>query len=440
MSPSSTDRPAEGSLLNSEEQRLTDYADRIRQSQESRTILQIHLSRLQIQNRREHHIRVARGVAEDLAKQFDGELFYPENQDIVLAARNVEPEVVDDVVLRLRYLFSEDPLTRQADDRAGGGFCSWFVLPRDSLRFVDAAYKVFEGAAAQRRARDRQRKIRAGSPGDPRSPLDPAMLTRVVAALRTVDVSPLMRNQMICAITRRDPPEPVMEELFVSIAELERAIVPDVALQSDPWLFQYLTTILDIRVLSDVGKFVQTSGAYCLNLNIATVLSKQFQRFDSALGVGVRNHIVVELQKTDVFHDMGAFVFARDFLHERGYKVCLDGLTHLTLPYIDRARLGFDLVKMYWSSELISAVRGDMLDGLRTQIDRLGQSRIIVCRCDSEDAMRLGWDLGVTLFQGRFVDRILAETRKAAGPHGRSPIIKSGAIGGGGEDDDETDA
>ncbi|MCB9959148.1 MAG: hypothetical protein H6843_11150 [Rhodospirillaceae bacterium] len=432
MLPSSPSDPsAKGSLLNSEEQRLVDYAERIRQSEDPRVVIQIHLSRLQNQNRRDHHIRVARSVAEDMAKQFEGELFQLVNQDMVLTARDVSPEVVDDMVLRLRYLFSEDPVTRFNDDQTGGGFCTWYILPRDRRRFVDSVYRNFEVAEAHRRDREKRRQAFQGADAiDDRAPLTPATLARVADALRIADVSPLMRNQMICAVTRRDPPQPVMEELFVSIAELERAVVPDISLQANPWLFQYLTTVLDQRVLAEVSKNMHSERAYCLNLNISTVLSKEFQRFDAALALGARGRIVVELQKVDVFHDMGAFAFARDFLHERGYKICLDGLTHLTLPMIDRARLGFDFTKMYWSADLVSGVRSDMVSDLRQRVEQTGQSRMIVCRCDTEDAMRLGWDLGVSLFQGRFIDQVLAEAKRI-GPAARSPIVKSGAIGSG---------
>ena len=101
----------------------------------------------------------------------------------------------------------------------------------------------------------------------------------------------------------------------------------------------------------------------------------------------------------------------------------------LTLPMIDRARLGFDFTKMYWSADLVSGVRSDMVSDLRQRVEQTGQSRMIVCRCDTEDAMRLGWDLGVSLFQGRFIDQVLAEAKRIGPAAGRGPIIKTGAIG-----------
>ena len=417
----------------SDELQLLDYAERIRHSEDPRVVVQIHLSRLQSQNRRDHHMRVAHSVTEDLARQFEGELFYLMSQDIVLTARDVAPELLDDMILRLRYLFSEDPLTRVVDDQTGGGFCTWFILPRDQRRFAEHVRRIHELAEAHRRDRARLRRDRMRANfGEQRQQLDPATLARVVEAIRHVDVSPLMRNQSICAVTRRDPPQPVMDELFVSIAELERALIPDIALQGNPWLFQYLTGVLDLRVLGQAaGVLSGGDRAFSLNLNISTVLSREFQKFDQDLAPGTRNRVVVELQKVDVFQDMGAYVFARDFLHERGYKICLDGLTHLTLPYIERERLGLDLLKMYWSGDIVSGVRDHMLAGLRGLIEQMGQSRMIVCRCDSEEALQLAWDLGVTLFQGRHIDQMLSGARKPnhGGGNGRGPIIKTGAIG-----------
>ena len=251
--------------------------------------------------------------------------------------------------------------------------------------------------------------------------LGPAQLDRLVTRLQTLDVAALMRNQSICAVTRSDPPEPVMEELYVSIADLERALVPGVSVASNPWLFQYLTVALDHRLLSQLThEMHMPRRPFTINLNTATVLSKEFQRFDQSIATSVRGRVVVELQKIDLFHDMGAYVFARDYLHERNYKVCLDGLTYLTLPFIDRDRLGLDFLKMYWSSDLIQGLQRDagQMRDLRDQVAECGRTRLILCRCDSMQAIRLGHELGITLFQGRYIDQMIA---RAKARHGLRP-------------------
>ena len=55
---------------------------------------------------------------------------------------------------------------------------------------------------------------------------------------------------------------------------------------------------------------------------------------------------------------------------------------------------------------------GNRLAELKQHVDRCGRARIILCRCDSDEAVRFGQSLGLTMFQGRHVDKMLAEGRR----------------------------
>jgi len=109
---------------------------------------------------------------------------------------------------------------------------------------------------------------------------------------------------------------------------------------------------------------------------------------------------------------MGAYMFARDFMRERGYRICLDGLNHLTLQFIDRDRLGLDLLKLIWTPDMADDVTGTRATELKEHVDRCGRARIILSRCDSDEAVRFGQSLGITMYQGRYVDRLLANERR----------------------------
>jgi hypothetical protein len=154
--------------------------------------------------------------------------------------------------------------------------------------------------------------------------------------------------------------------------------------------------------------------SYSVNLNISTLLSPDFQAFDQSLRSGSRGSIVIEIEKVDIFNDIGSYIFARDYVRERGYRVCLDGVTALTLPFIDRERLGIDLVKVFWSPDLGDPARPERAAEVRAAIERVGKSRVIIARCDTADAVRFGHECGVQLFQGRHIDRMLAATGNTA--------------------------
>src|SRR3546814_18009207 len=102
----------------SQEYALLDFAERLDRHRAGRIAVHIHLSRLQSHNRREHHIRVAVSTFEDLVKQFQGHIFELANQDIVFLCKGVQVEELDRAILKLRYLFSEDPLSRFVDRKS----------------------------------------------------------------------------------------------------------------------------------------------------------------------------------------------------------------------------------------------------------------------------------------------------------------------------------
>ena len=49
---------------------------------------------------------------------------------------------------------------------------------------------------------------------------------------------------------------------------------------------------------------------------------------------------------------------------------------------------------------------------IKEHIDRSGRARIILCRCDSEEAIRFGQSMGITMFQGRIIDKMLQSDRR----------------------------
>ena len=403
--------PANNGAAN-QEHALLDFAQRLDRHREGRIAVHIHLSRLQSHNRREHHVRIAVDTFEELVKQFDGRIFVLANQDIIFICKGVRVEDLDKAVLKLRYLFSEDPLTRFSDASSEGGFCTWYRLEEDYKRFLALATRIHELHEAHQRDSASLSASSAEARRKPRRPLTPRILTKVVELLENADLSSLVRNQSICAFVADQQMQPVFDEKYVSIGDLERLILPDFSMIEDPWLFKYLTQTLDKRMLSQIQREIQGSDrAFSVNLNVSTVLSPDFQKFDQNIGVGVRGRLVIELQKVDIFADMGAYLFARDYLRERGYKICLDGLTYLTLPYIDRERLGLDLMKLAWSSELVDGLRPETLSELENHIRQAGRARIILNRCDSEAGIEFGRRMGISLFQGRHVDQLLNQNR-----------------------------
>jgi len=371
----------------------------------------VHLSLLQAVNRRDNHLRMATGAFETLVKQLKGQIFVLTNADIVFVFKDVALDEVEAAIVKLRFLFSDDPLLAGNSEEGKSPFTDWYQLDRD----YDALLQLAQHLVNEERARRTQEFAEgyvsqvAAKPARRGEPLTPAMLTKLEDALARADLGNMMRRQAVCAIVGKSPPQPVFFELFISIADLRETLLPNINLASSPWLFQQLTETLDRRVLSLLTKHDDSSvdGDVSINLNVQTLLSHEFLNFDDNIKASMRGTIVLELQKVDVFADLGAFLFARDFVHERGYRVCIDGTNVESLPFIDRERLGVDLIKIMWDPVIATGMLPDG-SSFTDFLKRCGPNRAIMARCDGQEAIEYGHSLGMTLFQGRHVEALLA--------------------------------
>ncbi len=386
------------------EQLFLDAVIRLNDYRFGRVAAHIHLSRLSDHNRKPHYLRLAADMFDGHIRKFEGQRFELAGHDIVFIGRDMGMAELIKAVDRLRLLFAEDPLAQYGADGTGGAFATYYDVENDYDRLRQNALNLHKAAR-------RALKSTAGreeSEGRHGRPFVPSDLAKLIAILERADLAAILRRQTACLLRDDGLPEPLFEEHFVSLDDLQQICAPHIDLLSDRWLFHYLTLTLDQRVLAQkLADGVRGDRPFSLNLNVATLLSPEFRRFDAMVPPELRRRSVIEIHKNDVFGDIGAYIFARDFLHDRGYLLCLDGLTHHTLPFFDRNRLGLDLFKIYWAPEGLNAAHPSSYPEIRDLVAQYGATRIVLCRCESEDALKAGRDLGVIQYQGRFIDRLL---------------------------------
>ena len=398
----------------SQENLLLDYIHRLEKHKDDRKAVHIHLSGLRPYNRREHHVRVAANGFENLIKSLAGQLFHLKSSDLFFVyRRDAEPDVRT-AVQQVRYLFSDDPLL--ADEESGiDRFCTWYTAATQ----FDEILHLVQGMVDIEQRRQPESRTQVDTRGALRAkqklgePLSPEILARVESALVRADLSNLVRRQFACAVSRKGTPTPVFSELFISIKDLRETLLPGVNLTSSRWLFQHLTESLDRRMLAMLAKtdHITLSGDISFNLNISTLLSNEFLNFDDQVPASRRGHMIVELETMDVFSNLGAYLFAREFIQERGYRICIDGLTYETMYLIDRERLGADVVKLIWDPEMVD--RGEAAHSdVRAMIRRTGDSRVVLTRCDDREAVDFGQSMGISVFQGRQVENLIAEENR----------------------------
>jgi hypothetical protein len=410
----------EGLRQHTPEKLLLDTVQRLERFRAERRAVHIHLSRLKPYNRRELHVRIAVNTFENLVKQFDGAIFLLRNSDIVFISKGAQVEAIEEAVMRLRYLFSEDPLAQDANDEVTGGFCTWFDLERDYEALLTTARTLYgsDERKPQRRPVIAPAVQQPKEPAPERHGIDGRELGELIDTIQRADLSNLLRRQPVAALVPGAPPQVTFREVYLSIDDLRDLVPPGREITADRWLFQHLTQTLDQRMLkllleNDDGFLTST---FSININVASILSKDFLRFDSSLRANARGTIVLELQLIDIFADVSAYLFAREFAKERNYRICLDSVSHHALPFVDRQRLGLDFIKVPWRAEMADLAKTERVDEFKANVEQIGKTRAILCHCDSEEAIKFGQSCGFAFFQGRQVDRILAPGRRRSMP------------------------
>jgi EAL domain-containing protein (putative c-di-GMP-specific phosphodiesterase class I) len=367
--------------------------------------------------RSEYQIKIAVNLLNDLLGDRDGALYVCEDSTIFVVVRNLPKPQQDKMVFQLRYLFMDDPLAYTPEGDENPDFCQHYVLDQDWQEAMDIL---------KRRLVMRVRKNQSGLPRSLRQNLPELPEQKIVKArearmlnasslasiekeLLGVDLTPILRRQPICAAIPDTAIRSVFDEMYINIAHLRKTLSIDVDLLSNRWLFKYLTQILDDKMLELIAKDTSRylSTPISLNLNIPTLLSHRFTEFDAKLKPGMKVSVVIELQIADVFADMSAFLYAKDTVQKLGYRVCLDGVTEQSFPQIDRQRLGFDLIKLQWNADSEADAKSDYNRKLQEAIRACGSNRVILTRCDNQKAVDYGHALGLSLFQGRYLDQMM---------------------------------
>ncbi len=401
------------------EAKLLEMANNLKGDSTNHYGLHFGFSRLQDHYKSEYQMKIVLNILSDIFKDSEGSIFFCRDLDIFIIYKGEDRILLEKAIFQLRYLFVDDPLAYNADGDENPEFCGvydlgfqWRVFYQICKEKVGIRSKkeeegqdTFSGSAAQ----PMRPQFTAGNTDVGPKILTPGKLAIIENELIRADLRLALRRQPICAMVRGMEFRPVYDEIYINIQHLKRLIGTDIDIASEKWLFKYLTKILDGFVLDTLAKraAIYLTSPISLNLNVETLLSDKFLRFNSKIDQGFKSSIIIEINVADVFVDMAAFMAAKDLAHELGYRVCLDGLSALTFTQIDRASLGFDLAKLQWNMDMRSDLATDQNASLRDAVTRCGSNRIILCRCDSRNAIDYGQALGISLFQGRYTDSVL---------------------------------
>ena len=336
---------------------ILDYLAKIDVELPNYGVLYIHLSKLQNQKLKTLQRQSLIETFENVIKKNGGEIFGLPNDDMVVFYHQNSGEEIQACLVKIRFMFHDDPLLQNAFDLEQAGFVKFYSLAAQVDEFKKTVQSLMDSLKNQTLAaggnvspKTPQAAMMAGS-RKLRRELTPAMLAKVQKTLAMADFSSLIRRQSVCAVIGKSPPQMIFDEVFVSIAD-----------------------------------------------------------FDENINPSMRSTIVLELQLVDIFSDIKAFILAKTFAQYRGYKICIDGVTVDKLKYIDREQLNGDLLKIIWHPSFMDMVRED--SHFTDYANRAERAKMILCRVDDPQAVEVGNSLGINLYQGRYIQRMLTAQPK----------------------------
>lgn len=312
--------------------------------------------------------------------------------DLVLLCNSVPVDRVDEAVTRVQRLL-------QSASTVGGGSTpavkvSWF----DLLRRDDFAALLSVAETGRRRIA--QETLR---------PIGVADLPAILDRMDRFPIARMIRRQPVLHVTSSGKLSPLFQQLYVSIGEFQRAFAPGIDTTAHPDLFRHLSAAFDRKLLAyllqkDASDL--TRGPFCVNVDVSTAALPVFSRFEGAFAK--RDNIMLEVPFENVLDDIHSYQHVRQRSRDARMGLVLGGVTLACVANLDLAKLDVDLIKVPCDDAHPIGAAEESSDVLVRSLDRIGRERIILTGVESEERVRWALGIGISRFQGRYIDKLIA--------------------------------
>ncbi|MBE9605008.1 hypothetical protein IAI18_09025 [Acetobacteraceae bacterium H6797] len=344
----------------------------------SRTVLWLHLSRLPARLRKPHHRRLLDAALAPLGQEARLRRFDLPNGDV--AAIAVPPaRPLESLRASLATLFDEEDM---------GYLLSSLSLPMEAAAVMASLEEAMGFGAVT---------VAASQAAAPLSADDLAGLERT---LSTADLTSFLRRQDICRV----PAEGGVAEFWsadlrLPLDELTETLAPGRELRSQPALRRRLRRRLDERLLVDMARpdNAQRVEARSLSLSLHSLVSPIFLRLDAALPAAARREMLVFVETADILAHPSTMEAAGQFLATRGYRLGLDIQGPAMFDLLSPEGLGASAIR--FPCAIARQLSGEQLRDLASRLD------LILTGADKTTDIAWGWQQGLSIFQGRAVER-----------------------------------
>ena len=413
--------------------------------------LSFNFSLLEKQSKRASNIKIATNIVHDVFKEEQGFIFVMHNFDVIIIYKGAKKSLIEKAIFQLRYLFSDDVLATKEDYAEREGFYDIYDLAFNFKNFVklvtDLYNQMFQNTTQQadgeregqirNKARAKEQEHRQQQETQERGQeiyqqktqekeqnhhaknidvknflsnnLQQSFYNANLENLRneilTANLDDVFKNQPIIKFSRNEFPKALYYEIYLQMSELKETLGKQDSILRNRWLFRHLTETLDFKTLEILSRYIEDErflGSFSINLNISTILTDEFLGFCKNFIRKLGANFVIEIDIADVLCNLDYIERIQKIAKENNLRLCLDGICHNNINAINPKEFGFDLIKVKWQREIIH--KKVNLDRV---IKKFGINRVILCWCDEENAIEYGKELGISIFQGRYIDRIL---------------------------------
>jgi len=236
-----------------------------------------------------------------------------------------------------------------------------------------------------------------------RGPLTAWGADQIEKLLRDIDLHRYLRTQPV--YQRGDDAlwRPVLLEIYMGVNDLKLAHFPKIDISGSDHLFLELCQTIDQRLLVELSGHPEIFDGpnVSLNVSVPSVMGTTFARFARAVPATSRGAVFCELNCADLWQDFAMTINAMELLRREGFRVVIDNVTPDMLPYLNLSLFNADYIKVNASKENAGALEDSRV---RATLSTLPREKIIFFRCDNEQALNAGLDLGVARFQGWLID------------------------------------
>lgn len=341
-------------------------------------------------------ISIKRAMQETADQSAYLQLFSLSNDDVIVLYKGIKFSLISEVCSKIeKLMLSRTTMLK----RNPYGEDSLYSIMELSLNFVNVI-RFIEGLARENGP--------DAAKAETKPPITLEELGKIERAVQMFDLSPFMLNQPVVDITNGEQNQFEYFELYIAIKALEERLSPNYDITANKWLFSYFTANLDNSVLKALNYGVDflRGRRIGLNLNLSTIMSASFVKFDERLTADLRGNVILEINKADLVENIDTYKEVVDFASSKGYQICIDGLNDFWVTHMDLEYMACDYAKIFWNDEM-DMMSDHEFEVFSEKIKAQSNCRFILARCGSVSGLMFAEKAGIQMVQGRIVDNIL---------------------------------